>query len=474
MKTNIIKRLFLFTLAAVLGCSQASAQIFKSLHIFTSLKGSPLTNSDGARPKASLVLSGNTLYGTTYWGGTNGSGTVFAINTDGTHFITLHSFTTLHSGITNSDGATPYAGLVLSSNTLYGTTSIGGSFVSGTVFSINTDGTGFTNLHNFSVGNMNSQGFYTNDEGASPTAGLVLSTNTLYGTAWSGGTYGSGTIFAINTDGTGFANLHSFTDGNDGANPYAGLVLSGNTLYGTTEYGGTNDSGTVFAIHTDGTGYTNLYSFTGGNDGVDPYATLVLSGNTLYGTTYQGGDSDDGTVFSINTDGTGYTNLWVFSYSYNNFNGGVNPEAGLVLSGNRLYGTTYDGGISPGDGTVFAINTDGTGFTNLYDINSDDNDGENPAASLILSGNTLYGTTEFAGPTTSFGTVFALSLGSIPLNTENSGTNQILTWGNPAFSLQSAASLTGSWSTVSNAASPYTINTTNTQSFFRLAYTNSP
>src|SRR2546428_10366169 len=60
-------------------------------------------------------------------------------------------------------------------------------------------------------------------------------------------------VFAVNTDGTGFANLHSFNPnlGSDGANPHAGLILSGNTLYGTAAGGGSAGNGTVFAVNTD-------------------------------------------------------------------------------------------------------------------------------------------------------------------------------------------------------------------------------
>ena len=72
-------------------------------------------------------------------------------------------------------------------------------------------------------------------------------------------------MFAVNTNGTGFTNLHSFTGGSDGANPYAGLILSGNTLYGTASNGGTYDMARCSPSTPNGTGFTNLYSFTGGN-----------------------------------------------------------------------------------------------------------------------------------------------------------------------------------------------------------------
>src|ERR1044071_4357259 len=140
---------------------------------------------------------------------------------------------------------------------------------------------------------------FVNSDGANPNAGLILSDGILYGTAAAGGGSGFGTVFAINTNGTGFSVLHSFTGGTDGANPWDGLVRSGTTLYGTAYNGGLWGSGTVFAINTDGTGFTSLHSFTMGSDGGNPIGGLVLTNNTLYGTTGLGGSSGQGTVFSI-------------------------------------------------------------------------------------------------------------------------------------------------------------------------------
>src|SRR5262249_28066630 len=106
---------------------------------------------------------------------------------------------------------------------------------------------------------------YTNNNGGVPELGL-LSGNTLYGTTGIGGTNGGGTVFSLNSDGTGFTTLYSFlTNGGNGGHVFTSpqlSVLSGNTLYGTTTWGGSSDNGTVFAINTDGTGFTNLYSFT--------------------------------------------------------------------------------------------------------------------------------------------------------------------------------------------------------------------
>jgi uncharacterized repeat protein (TIGR03803 family) len=100
-----------------------------------------------------------------------------------------------------------------------------------------------------------------------------------------------------------FTNLHSFANGSDGGRPWAGMILSGNTLYGTTREGGSWLYGTVFEINTDGSGLETLHSFTGGPGGPDGaclFAGLVLWGNALYGTTYEGGSSGYGTVFAMN------------------------------------------------------------------------------------------------------------------------------------------------------------------------------
>jgi len=158
----------------------------------------------------------------------------------------------------------------------------------------------FTTLHSFSAGGYVSSGKYTNSDGVNPIAGLILSGNTLYGTAQQGGSSGDGTVFAVNTDGTGFTTLHSFFYGSDGALPYAGLILSGKTLYGTAEFGGSAGAGTVFKVNTHGRGFRRLHNFTAfadppsntNSDGGYPIAGLILSGNSLYGTTSYGGGSN--------------------------------------------------------------------------------------------------------------------------------------------------------------------------------------
>ena len=450
----IKKLFFLPALMAALGLiltGRATAQTYVNLHVFTNYP------TDGANPQAGLIVSGNTLYGTASGGGnqTSLSGSVFKINTDGSGFTNFYFFPAVSEPNyphTNSDGAFPEAGLVLSGKTLYGTASGGGTFGIGTVFRVNTDGSGFTNLHTFTNGT----------DGSVPEAGLVLSGNTLYGTASGNGGANYGTVFAMNTNGMGFTTLHTFTNDTDGANPQAGLILSGGMLYGTTTAGASGGNGTVFAINTNGTGFTNLYSFSAGapndediitnGDGANPEAGLVLVGNTLYGTANGGGLTGNGAVFAVNTNGMGFTNLYSFSDigDYGPNSDGALPQAGLISVGSTLYGTAADGG-SAASGTVFAINTDGTDFTNLYSLNGFVNSGGDlPLAGLVLSGGTLFGTTLHGGDGVD-GVVFSLSV-TLPagpqLTITHPGNGAIVSWPSSAtgWTLQTNQNLaTGAW-----------------------------
>ena len=407
---------------------------FTNIYSFTSTSSPAYTNSDGTDPQASLVLSGNTLYGTAASGGSNLAGTVFSVNTNGSNFTTLYTFTG------GNDGGSPYSGLVLSGGTLFGTTVYGGVSNYGVLFALSTNGQNFTNLYSF-----------TNLSDASPIGNLLLSGNTLYGTASGGNSGGFGAVFAIGTNGQGFTNLHTFSansgspnyTNSDGSGPNAGLLLVSNTLYGTASQSGLHGAGVIFAISTNGKSFTNLYNFT------------AASGSP-----------------STNSDG-------------------ANPRGGLVLLSNMLYGTTYNAGAFS-SGTLFAIPTNGIGFTNLHNFTYNstnpytNSDGAHPNAGLIVSGNTLYGTATGGGKQDSFtgaGTIFSLSVGPPPISPPKlsilqSGTNVILTWPTNAtgFTLQSITNIVSTnWSNVS--PSPVTISgqytVTNpisgTEKFYRLS-----
>jgi uncharacterized repeat protein (TIGR03803 family) len=370
------------------------AQTVTTLHSFNGV--------DGAVPLAGVVQATNgNLYGTTEAGGASDDGTIFKITASGA-LTTLHSFD-------GTDGNSPYAGLVQATNgNLYGTTVMGGADGDGTVFKITASGA-LTTLHSFD-----------STDGKYLYRGLVQATNgNLYGTTFLGGAWSDGTVFRITPSGT-LTTLHSFK-GADGDVPLAVLTQHTNgNLYGTTEAGGASGDGTVFKITPSGK-LTTLYSFCSRSnctDGALPYAGLVQGANgNLYGTTYGGGTSGDGTVFEITPSGT-LTTLYSFC-SQSNCTDGSGPEAALVRATNgNLYGTTPLGGsncMNMGCGTVFKITPSGK-LTTLYSFCSQSNctDGAYPYAGLVQDTNgNLYGTTQ-AGGASGDGTVFRLSVGLAP------------------------------------------------------------
>jgi uncharacterized repeat protein (TIGR03803 family) len=347
----------------------ASAQTFTLLRAFTGSDGNPV---------GSLILSNATLYGMT-------SGRVFKMNINGGSFSNLHSLSSLHAALT-----------LLGTN-LYGMT----VDAYGVVFRVSTNGGAYTNLHYFNTRATN---------GSEPYGSLTLANGALYGTTFIGGASNRGTIFRMNTGGGGYTNLHNFAAGAaDGANPMGDLTLSGTNFYGMTQQGGSNNLGTVFRMNTNGTGYTNLHSFAGyPNDGAGPPGSLTLDGATLYGMTQQGGTPPHnlGMVFKMNTDGSSYTNLHFFAGGTGD---GATPlgSGALTLANGWLYGMTSASGAN-NMGTVFRVSTDGSSYTNFHAFAGGTNDGSTAYGSLMLSGSTLYGMTSYGG-TNNYGVLFTLS-----------------------------------------------------------------
>jgi uncharacterized repeat protein (TIGR03803 family) len=446
------------------------AQTFTLLHTFTN-------SPDGDRPFNGLILSGSTLYGTATEGG-GGAGMVFRINTDGTCFTNLHSFPATGADATNIGGAYPGGVLVLSGNMLYGATLLGGTSGNGTLYAVDTGGMNFTNLHDFTT-----LVSLTNSDGANPQCTLALSGGVLFGTASAGGAVGGGALFSVCTNGTGFTNLYSFSNNDPG--PQGGVVFSSNMLYGES-VGGTYGDGYLFRINTNGTGFMNFYSFSmetseGNSDGAYPAGNLTASGNTLYGTTPDGGTANDGTIFKITTDGKGFANL-------HNFKGadGANPAGGLFLTNNVLYGMASGGGTS-GWGTVYQLDLNNSNLVTLYNFpaasgsSKTNSDGGAPgaAACLAVGGNALYGTAAYGG-LNGDGTVVAVTLPTPPqLSINPSGPNVVLTWptNTASFTLQSTTNLVSPsiWESVLPA--PVVVNMRNTvtnpvsgvQMFYRLS-----
>jgi uncharacterized repeat protein (TIGR03803 family) len=289
--------------------------------------------SDGALPNELLAVN-DMLFGTTAFGGDYGNGTIFKMNTNGSGFVVLRSFQT--NGL---DPAVCFSGLTLNGDTLYGVSAFGGDTNSGTVFKIDTNGMNFAVLHDFT----------NNPDGASPRCRLVLNGSTLYGTTGGGGTNGQGTIFKLNTDGLGFAVMYHFAGAPAANTPQTGLTLDNNTLYGVATAGGISNAGAVFRIDTGGTGYAIIHSFTN-REGSTPAGVVLVTNSLVYGTTQNQGPGPGGTVFRLGPTGANFTVLKNFT---NGLTGG-GPKGQLVMSGKAVYGVA--GVLGPnGGGTVFQL-----------------------------------------------------------------------------------------------------------------------
>jgi uncharacterized repeat protein (TIGR03803 family) len=272
--------------------------------------------------------------------------------------------------------------------------------------------------------------------------------------------------------------LHPFGNAPDGEKPYAGLAFGGGVLYGTTQLGGTDGDGLIFAVDTNGFNYQVLHNFTNEPDGASPIGGMVLAGGMLFGTTADGGGEGRGSVFQINTNGTGYSVIQSFNgeASPPTVSDGANPFGNLTLVGNTLYGTAFQEGIL-GAGTVFGLNTNGTGFTVLESFSPVDSvtytnaQGAEPYGGVVMVGNTLYGTAEFGGPAAD-GTLFKIELsGGAPgeqLNIQGIASQVVLSWANSGFTLQSAPAVSGTYIAIKGATSPYTNAITGSELFFRL------
>jgi len=368
-------------LLAVGATQSAEAQTFTRLYSFA---GPP----DGQNPYGGVARdnAGN-LYGTTLFGGVYDWGTVFKLSKTGKE-------TVLYSFAGGTDGENPIAGVVGDkAGNLYGTTEGGGcSSDCGTVFKVSNAGKE-TVLHSFAGGTTDGcepEGFLLRDQAGN-----------LYGTTYMGGSSKSGTVFKLDTTGKETV-LHNFAGyPSDGAYPlFNGLRMDtkGN-LYGTTYEGGASGEGTVFKLSKNGT-ETVLYNFAGGTaDGCQPLGSPAMDKNgNLYGTTEQCGYSHHGIVWKVSQTGT-ETVLHDFAGGSSD---GAYPLSSVTLDAKgNLYGDTFGGGAYSsctdydGCGTVYELNQNGV-LTLLHSF--DGADGANPKAGLRLDANgDLYGTATIGG-----------------------------------------------------------------------------
>lgn len=400
-------------LAVAAACSRGTSPLPETAATFTALRPAAASYKllaslghvpMGGTPLAGVAISGTTAYGTTTTGGAHGVGTIYKV---GPARVQVDAYDlNLYP-----EGGKPFGRLVLVNGLLYGTTSVGGdlggSFTGGTVFSFNPKTKVVHVLHNFGAKN----------DGNNPYGGLLYANGLFYGTTSKGGRYDGGTIYSVTPAGVERV-LHHFGSGTDGKTPYGELVALGNLLYGTTAYGGNaGDNGTAYSFDPASRKVVVLHAFAGGNDdGANPLAALVAMGAVLYGTTAAGGPYQlsgvGGTAFSLTTSGT-ETVLHDFGDIFavhQSLHDGATPEAALVARSGFLYGVTTEGGTNRnldiyGDGTFFRLTSAGA-IRILHNFGGT-GDGGYPIG-LTLSGSTVYGVTR-GGGSYGFGSLYTLT-----------------------------------------------------------------
>jgi uncharacterized repeat protein (TIGR03803 family) len=255
--------------------------------------------SDGAQSHSGLIRGGDgALYAMSAKGGTNGKGTLLRVDATTGATQVLHSFAP-------ATGDDPHGRLVLGSDghTLFGMTRAGGKDDTGVIFSFDPASSNYTVMKHFGK-----ESDTTN--GAIPDHGfLTLVGSTLWGVTTYGGPNDKGVLFSIGEDGSGFTIVHGFGGGGDGEKPHGSLIRQGDFLYGTGYSGGAHGVGTVFRIGIDGSGYTTIASFGGSLTGAYPKDNVTFSGDgtAMFGMTIAGGVNDAdcsrsyGTVFRVAT-----------------------------------------------------------------------------------------------------------------------------------------------------------------------------
>jgi uncharacterized repeat protein (TIGR03803 family) len=379
---------FLFAAAGVALAFFGLASVGRGQVVLASFDG-----TTSSIPHGGVTLSGGILYGTTTSGGVYGEGNVYSLPVTGGTPTVLASFDGTQAG-----GAYPQGSLTISGGTLYGVTS-NGTPSDGAVFSLPATG-----------GTPAAVAGFDGTHGAGAATSLTLAGGVLYGTTSLGGTNNLGVVYSVPATGGTPTVLANFADFVGGPPPPMGatlipsrLTFSGGALYGTTYYGGANGYGIVYSVPVSG-GTPTVLATLDGTHGANPdVGGLTISGGTIYGTAQYGGPVvgiNTGVVFSLPVTGGTPNVLAMFGGS-----NGSQPNGGLVLSGSTLYGTAANGGSPFNDGVVFSLPIAGGTPTVLGKF--DGANGQYPLGELIFSSGVLYGTT-IDGGDNGAGVVFAV------------------------------------------------------------------
>ena len=345
------------------------------------------TGTAGGSNPETLVQYGSTAYGIAQQGGANSTGTIFSISLNSPNtFNKLYDFS---SNILL--GVDPISIVINSTGTiLYGVAAVGGTNNSGTIFSFLTSPPyTYTKLYDLS---NNSTDLETPNQ-------LLLSGSTLYGYTTGSSITQTGSLFKININGTGYTELYSPASASPNDNKIVGLTISGSTLYFSTSHDSTY--GSIYSIPVTGGAATTLLTCVAAN--AVP-TNLTISGSTIYFSTHTATPGPPITyanwqICSISTTGTGFQQLTSLSTAQ--------PDgiSSIVLSGNTLYAASFLGGTGTKGGLYSTSTSVSPSPTLLYSFNGTPTDGFAPYISFLYNSN-LYGVTIFGG-TSNFGTIFS-------------------------------------------------------------------
>jgi uncharacterized repeat protein (TIGR03803 family) len=398
------------------------------------------SGADGEQPNGSLMQAADgKLYGFAAYGGANGDGVIFSMDTSTAHnYLDIYDF----NGAT---GLNPFSSLIQGTNDkLYGLSPNGGAFGYGVLFSIDTTSAhAYADLYDFdptvgsnpygnlflgadgnlygtaSGGGANDYGvifsfalltadysdLYDFNNGQTPYSGLLqLPSGLFYGMTIGGGTGGKGVVFSFNPLGANFAVLNNFGSNQNGSHASASLLLANDgNLYGMTLDGGTYGAGVIYKVDTSTLNYTVVYNFDG-THGSNPYGSLIqASDGKFYGTTSEGGTNYhnySGVLFSFDPGTSMYTDL----YEFDDSSAGTPTGSLLQATDGKLYGMT-SGSSTPSNGNIFSYDPLAATYANLYEFNQ--STGFYPTGSLFQAtdGN-LYGLTLYGGAN-NYGSLFS-------------------------------------------------------------------
>jgi len=394
---------------------------FKRLFDFSSMYGK--------NPTGTLILLNNKLFGLTRSGGDADCGTIFQIDLNGVVFSKIQDFNSLNAN-------NPTGSLILAGSKLYGITSNGGELSGGIIFKIGIDGKDFRVVKNLAcfpvfecnpllvdssvygisrLGGTKDWGVIfkcdttglnykeiisigSTSSGSTPIGNLVSDGKRLYGLTTDGGQNGYGILYSINFDGTDFRIIMNFIKEHGYMEQRNSLVLSDSTIFWTSWSGGKSELGAIYSIHLDGTKFTSIFEFEGYN-GAAPIGELVVQDSVLYGVTNWGGEKQLGVIFKVFKDGSGFSVLKDLSIL------NLQPQVSLVLDGSWLYGSAYDLITESTKGTIFKIKTDGSSFTKIFEF--DGPHGLYPKDKLTVTGSYIYGITVVGND--DYGQIFKIS-----------------------------------------------------------------